>query len=127
MHVAIVCACLSAGKPFLLKHMPWVIGSSQGTSSAMPMLPTIHSTHTQRLPSRDVGDDPHGDAIHFESSRTGSSGATEGKDDGADNGSLSQIYALFKPDGNEIEEERVRRQGTKGDGGCGPDYKKMWE
>ncbi|KAF2188516.1 hypothetical protein K469DRAFT_448797, partial [Zopfia rhizophila CBS 207.26] len=28
VHVAIICACLSAGKPFLRKHMPWVIGSS---------------------------------------------------------------------------------------------------
>ncbi|PVH98525.1 hypothetical protein DM02DRAFT_630149 [Periconia macrospinosa] len=54
VHVAIVCACLSAGKPFLRKHMPWVMGDSQGTSSAMAMVhsPTIPSIRTQRLPSR---------------------------------------------------------------------------
>ncbi|KAH8710143.1 hypothetical protein GQ44DRAFT_690258 [Phaeosphaeriaceae sp. PMI808] len=58
VHIAIVCACLSAGKPFLRKHMPWVIGSSDGASSAAIKLRTIRSTHTQRLPSRGAGDDP---------------------------------------------------------------------
>ncbi|KAH8726723.1 hypothetical protein GQ44DRAFT_771095 [Phaeosphaeriaceae sp. PMI808] len=58
LHVAIVCACLPAGKPFLQKHMPGVIGSSQGAAPAVMKLRTISSTHTQRLPSRDAGDDP---------------------------------------------------------------------
>ncbi|KAH8725720.1 hypothetical protein GQ44DRAFT_615290 [Phaeosphaeriaceae sp. PMI808] len=57
-HVAIVCACLPAGKPFLRKHMPRVIRSSDGAAFVMPKLRTIRSTHTQRLPSGDAGDDP---------------------------------------------------------------------
>ncbi|KAH8704307.1 hypothetical protein GQ44DRAFT_692707 [Phaeosphaeriaceae sp. PMI808] len=34
MHIAIVCACLPAGKPFLRKHFPQVIESVLSASSA---------------------------------------------------------------------------------------------
>ncbi|KAH8728457.1 hypothetical protein GQ44DRAFT_824256 [Phaeosphaeriaceae sp. PMI808] len=57
VHLAIVCACLPAGKPFLRKHMPKVIGSSYGTSSRTKRT-TVRSTHTQRLASTDTGEDP---------------------------------------------------------------------
>ncbi|RYP49228.1 hypothetical protein DL768_005002 [Monosporascus sp. mg162] len=57
MHVAIVCACLPAGKPFLRKHMPKTIGSSSG-ASAETKRHTTRSTHPRRLPSRDAGEEP---------------------------------------------------------------------
>ena len=56
MHVAVVCACLPAGKPFLRKHLPNIIGSSYGASVGTKRR-TIRSTHTQQLPSRDAGED----------------------------------------------------------------------
>ncbi|PVH90617.1 hypothetical protein DM02DRAFT_421029 [Periconia macrospinosa] len=57
-HIAIVCACISAGKPFLRRHMPRVLGSSYGACTAATKLRPIRSTHTQRLHSRDAGGDP---------------------------------------------------------------------
>ncbi|KAH8707091.1 hypothetical protein GQ44DRAFT_817984 [Phaeosphaeriaceae sp. PMI808] len=68
-HVAIVCACLPAGKPFLRKHMPRVIGSSNDAASAAIKLRTIHSTHTQRLPSRDADDDPQDTILRDDSNK----------------------------------------------------------
>ncbi|KAH8702769.1 hypothetical protein GQ44DRAFT_831804, partial [Phaeosphaeriaceae sp. PMI808] len=57
VHIAIVCACLPAGKPFLRKHMPIIIGNSYGASAGTKRR-TIGSTHERHLPLRDAGEDP---------------------------------------------------------------------
>ena len=50
MHVAIICACLPAGKPFLRKHLPKVMGSSYAT--ATPSKKQSHlSSYFRRVPS----------------------------------------------------------------------------
>lgn len=54
--MAVVCACLPAGKPFLRKYTPNIIRSSYGTSIRTKKY-TIRSTQTQHLPSRDVDKD----------------------------------------------------------------------
>ncbi|KAH8728011.1 hypothetical protein GQ44DRAFT_824349 [Phaeosphaeriaceae sp. PMI808] len=81
VHVAIVCACLPAGKPFLRKHMPRVIGGSYGATSAGTKLRTMRSTHTQRLSSKDAGDDQRDiilrDDINRRSSKTVSTAVVE--------------------------------------------------
>ncbi|KAH7343084.1 hypothetical protein BKA66DRAFT_543905 [Pyrenochaeta sp. MPI-SDFR-AT-0127] len=56
VHMAVVCACLPAGKPFLRKYTPNIIRSSYGTSIRTKKY-TIRSTQTQHLPSRDVDKD----------------------------------------------------------------------
>jgi hypothetical protein len=58
VHIAIICACILAGKPFLRKYMPRVIGSSYRSRTATTRLHTIRSTHGERLSSREVGDGP---------------------------------------------------------------------
>lgn len=59
MHVAILCACLPAGKPFLRKHFPQVLGSSYGSTPVHTKKQSFLSSHvrrvplSRRLPSRD--------------------------------------------------------------------------
>ncbi|KAH7111349.1 hypothetical protein B0J11DRAFT_447650, partial [Dendryphion nanum] len=57
VHIAIVCACLPAGKPFLRRYMPNIIGSSYGASVGIKRR-TTHFTHARHLPSRDAGEEP---------------------------------------------------------------------
>ncbi|RYP05727.1 hypothetical protein DL764_003609 [Monosporascus ibericus] len=57
VHVAIVCACLPSGKPFLRKHLPKVIGSTFGASAGTKRR-TPGSSQPRRLPSRDTPEDP---------------------------------------------------------------------
>jgi hypothetical protein len=49
MHIAIICACLPAGKPFLRKHFPKVLGSSYATP-APSKKHSFHSSHFRRVP-----------------------------------------------------------------------------
>ncbi|KAH8724356.1 hypothetical protein GQ44DRAFT_286531 [Phaeosphaeriaceae sp. PMI808] len=69
VHTAIVCACISAGKPFLRKHMPKALGSSYNAGIITSKLRTIRSTHTQRLGSRDAGDDPQDATLKGDTAR----------------------------------------------------------
>src|SRR5689334_11280318 len=50
MHFAIICACLPAGKPFLRKHLPKVIGSSYATPIPSKKQ-SHHSNYFRRVPS----------------------------------------------------------------------------
>ena len=59
--MGIICACLSAGKPFLWKYMPNIIGSSYGASIRTKRR-TMPSTYTQHLSLRNTGAD-HQDII----------------------------------------------------------------
>ncbi|KAH8698139.1 hypothetical protein GQ44DRAFT_787284 [Phaeosphaeriaceae sp. PMI808] len=52
MHIAIVCACLPAGKPFLRKHFPQVIESIFSTSSTTKKQ-TLRSSIVLKPPVRD--------------------------------------------------------------------------
>ncbi|KAF2179953.1 hypothetical protein K469DRAFT_673473 [Zopfia rhizophila CBS 207.26] len=52
VHIAIVCACLPAGKPFLRRHFPKFIGSSYGPSLGTRR-ETMHSSYAQHPRSRD--------------------------------------------------------------------------
>ncbi|KAH8726764.1 hypothetical protein GQ44DRAFT_613437, partial [Phaeosphaeriaceae sp. PMI808] len=52
LHAAVVCACLPAGKPFLRKYIPSLIGSN-GSASTRIEGRTICLTSIQHLPSRD--------------------------------------------------------------------------
>ncbi|KAL6150219.1 hypothetical protein ACJQWK_00083 [Exserohilum turcicum] len=56
-HLAIVCASISAGKPFFRKYMPRVLGSGYGAGSAGTKLHTLRSKHRQHHYSNDEGDD----------------------------------------------------------------------
>jgi hypothetical protein len=49
MHVAIICACLPVGKPFLRKHFPKVLGSSNATPIPSRKQ-SFHSSHFRRFP-----------------------------------------------------------------------------
>lgn len=50
VHFAIVCACLPAGKPFLRKYLPKVIGSNNSDSDMTRRRP-IQNHPNQRLSS----------------------------------------------------------------------------
>ncbi|PVI00861.1 hypothetical protein DM02DRAFT_728327 [Periconia macrospinosa] len=57
-HIAVVCASISAGKPFLRRFMPAVIGSSFRTKTVSTKLHTMRSTDRERLSSRGTGEGP---------------------------------------------------------------------
>lgn len=52
VHFAIVCACLPAGKPFLRRYLPKIIGSNDSGSDMMRRCP-IQNHPNQRLSSGD--------------------------------------------------------------------------
>ncbi|KAH7038966.1 hypothetical protein B0J12DRAFT_250037, partial [Macrophomina phaseolina] len=57
MHVAIICACLPAGKPFLRRHFPKVLGSSFMTSHNTNKA-TILSSNAQKPCTKDGDEVP---------------------------------------------------------------------
>jgi len=59
VHMAIVCACLPAGKPFLRKYMPYIFENDYVAPDGAKRR-TIRCTHTQRFPLRNAEEDFQG-------------------------------------------------------------------